>query len=789
MLVHRSVSLSTSVAVALVSMVAGAGCTFAPSGQAAPGADGSTVADAGAGEGARQPGPGGPGDAQAMDSRCSGQPEGAACDDGDACTQIDECRGGRCVGAMPRQCAKPGQCRLAGTCEAATGECVYPPVPNGRACDDGSECTARDRCQDGQCRGDVQRPWAVRCSAGICFTEVAQQSGIDWQAHATAGRYLGAGAAFIDYNGDQAMDLLLGSETSSPVLYRNLGNGTFEDVTVAVGLPALSSELAFSGFAAADYDNDGYVDLFYATAAGGRLFRNRGGAMFVEVTEQAGILGGRWSIGAAFADYDGDGDLDLYVGNYIDKEGAPAKAAANQLYRNDGDGTFTDVAGELMVAGAGATRAVAWTHTDDDRWPDLLVCNDRGQFAEPNRLYRNHAGQFVDVSAAEGAELQVFCAGIAAGDYDRDGDFDYYFTSLGRNVLLRNDLDKQRFIDVTTAAQAELAQDACYPDRLAAGWGVGFQDFDRDGWLDLFVANGHVPADDSLRTAERSRNALLRHSGHLLRFDDVTVSAGLADDGIGRGVAFADYDSDGDVDILQVNLVGRPRLWRNDSPGRGHYLTVQLTGRQSNRHGIGARLSLEAGQFALVREVSTAVGYASASSPAVHFGLGRAEPRSLVVRWPSGIRQRLLHLEPDVAVNVVEPAVTIEGDEIRYQADDSGVSVVVPLRNRTGAPVTAYLRALTMLSTRATQPRPTPPAGGSDHARVAGTDQPAAQQAAPPEVPVSISLDADETAQVTISLPGQRLARAGAFTVPLFIISVHDAGGGLDEAVVMLQAE
>ena len=614
-------------------------------------------------------------------SGCSNPPksDGASCDDGDACTIVATCEGGACAASVTVQCPlSPSACLANGQCDAASGECFFPPMADGTGCNDQNTCTTADACVAGQCAGTRIPPAVQPCAEGVCFTAVTSTVGITFTSTATM--MMGAGAAFLDYDGDGMLDIALGSEGLGVRIFRNLG-GTFVDVSAAVGITALPPGDLFMGFAVADYDNDGDDDLYFVVHGANRLYRNDLG-VFVDVTAAMGVGDPRWSTGAAFGDYDGDGDLDLYVGNYVQVPNFPSHGPfPNTLYRNDG-ATFTDVSVAAGVAGAGTTLSVSWTDFDGDGDADLFVCNDFGAFVEPNQLYRNDGGVFVEVSQAMNFDIGIFCMGIAASDYDGDLDLDYYFSNLGRNVLLRN--DGTQFVDVTVPTGTALATDMCRAPLLTTSWGAGFQDFDQDGVEELYVSNGHIPAAGPIANAEDSPNSLLARGAP---YRDISVSAGVDDRQVGRGVAFGDYDNDGDIDVLQANVVGDAILLRNDSPNTGGFLGVDLVGRSSNRDGFGARLEARTGAVTQVREANANYGYESSSHKRVHFG-GVTVVDELVVRWPSGVPQTLFDVPGGMAVLMVEPAVTATITSAPPASPGQTITVVAELVNHTDAAVT-----------------------------------------------------------------------------------------------------
>ncbi|MEW6750448.1 MAG: CRTAC1 family protein [Candidatus Latescibacterota bacterium] len=490
----------------------------------------------------------------------------------------------------------------------------------------------------------------------------------------------GGGIGLLDYDGDGLLDLYVinGSTFERPLpdpppsdrLYRNEGDGRFRDVTAAAGLGDTSWGM---GCAAADYDNDGDQDLFVTNYGRNRLYRNRGDGRFEDATAQAGLAGSpRWNTGAAFGDYDKDGDLDLYVASYVrfDPDVRPDNMPyqmwkgmkifhgpkaydgdTDQLYRNEGNGTYTDVTARVPAIAGTALRGFqcVFGDVDDDGDLDLYVAND----SDPNSLYRNDGGGlFADCSFASGAAYSEDGAaqagmGVAWGDYDGDGHPDLFVTHFSEdyNTLYRND-GRAVFTDASYATGvAEVSMPF-------VSWGTGFHDFDNDGDLDLFVANGHVyPIIDQydVGTSYAQRSLVLQNdgTGHFTEIGE-RLGPDMAVRKVSRGAAFGDIDNDGDVDVAVLNVDDTPTLLRNDGGNRGHWLEVTTVGTQSNRDGIGARLRLRAGGRTQVRDVLGSYSFLSTSQLRVHFGLGEAQwVESLQIRWPSGSVQELRDLAAD----------------------------------------------------------------------------------------------------------------------------------------------
>ena len=684
--------------------------------------------------------------------------EGFTCDDNSRCTLRDMCVNGTCVGGEPVVCEASDQCHAVGQCDPVTGDCSEPALANGAMCDDRSVCTRTDECQIGACVGlDPVVFSGTHCEDGICFTDTTTAAGITWTSSTTL-VFMGAGAGFLDYDSDGWPDILLGTETSAPVLYRNRADGTFEDVSSIVGFPQFGFPTWLMGFSVADYDNDGDPDIYLVAEGPNYLLRNDDG-MFTDVTATASVGDAQWSSGAAFADFDHDGDLDLYVGNYIRAQSYPFHGPdANTLYQNNGDGTFTDVTAQLGVGGAGTTLAVSWSDFDGDGWVDLLVCNDFGAFVQPNQLYRNSSGTFTEVSQALGFDIAIYCMGITAGDWDRDLDFDYYFSNLGRNVFLEN-TGPTGFADRTSTVSTTLTRDPCFTDLFTTSWGVGFHDFDSDSWIDLYVSNGYVPADDSILNARHSTNTVFKHQGPSLTFADISQSAGVDNGFIGRGVAFADYDRDGDVDILQSNIDGPPVLLRNDSPNQGRSLTVRTVGRGgegSNVDGLHVRLQVDLPNASLIRESNRNYSFESASDPRVHFGLGSATsvPR-LRLAWPSGRTQRLVAIPADSDLTVMEPLATITSTSVPpVVPQDSMMVVALGLQAHVSTQVDIAISVDLSI-------------GGTSVAGSGG----------------GFPLSGSTTTDLTIVVPAGLVTEA---TPARIVISVSDATGGLDQRAVDL---
>lgn len=489
-----------------------------------------------------------------------------------------------------------------------------------------------------------------------------------------------AGVALFDYDGDGRLDIyavngatMPGLDKSDPRhhnrLFRNRGGFAFEDVTARAGVAGKGYDM---GAATGDYDGDGHVDLFVAGLRGNVLFRNRGDGTFEDATSRAGLAGrdpeygSLWGVGGAFLDYDRDGDLDLFVSNYCvwdpgtepicNRAEAPDychpdgyKGLPNSLYRNEGNGTFTDVSAAAGIRGhIGKGMGLGVADFDDDGWPDVFVSNDNVR----GFLFHNRGGRtFEEVGLKSGIAYtergdEVSGMGADARDVDNDGRPDVFQTALdGETMPLFLNLGGLAFEDRTAAAGLVA------PTLATTGWSNGIVDFDNDGWRDLFVAGGGVvaPDGDFGHRAARS-SSVFRNLGNG-RFADVSASAGEAfanARAVHRGAAFGDLDDDGRVDVVVTALEAPMEVWRNVSPGSHHWLSVRAVGSGSNRDGVGAKIRVTTASGVQHAHVNTAVGYSSASDRRVHFGLGahgRAE--ELRIQWPGGRVQILRDVAGD----------------------------------------------------------------------------------------------------------------------------------------------
>jgi hypothetical protein len=504
-----------------------------------------------------------------------------------------------------------------------------------------------------------------------------------------------SGIALLDYDGDGRLDIYVvngatvpGLDKTDPKfhnrLFRNRGGLAFEDVTEKAGVAGKGYEL---GVAAADYDNDGDTDLFVAGLRANVLYRNEGDGTFADATAKAGLAardpdyGTLWAVGAAFFDYDKDGWLDLFVSNYCvwdpatepicNRPEAPDychpdgyKGLPNSLYRNTGDGTFSDVSVATGIrAHVGKGMGIGLADFDDDGWLDLFVSNDNW----PAFLFHNQKGRrFEEVALASGVAYteigkEISGMGADARDFDNDGRSDLFQTALdGETMPLFRNRGSMAFEDWTGPAGLVA------PTLANTGWSNGIVDFNNDGWKDLFVAGGGVvhPKGDFAERAPRANTVYVNLKNG--KFLDASAGAGpefASRKAVHRGAAFGDLDDDGRVDAVVSALEAPLEIWRNVSPAPNHWLLVKAVGTKSNRDSVGARLRLTGASGVQHSHVNTAVGYGCASDRRVHFGLGPdSAVKELRVEWPSGAIQTLRDVPADRIITVREDEANIPTD-------------------------------------------------------------------------------------------------------------------------------
>jgi len=495
---------------------------------------------------------------------------------------------------------------------------------------------------------------------------------------------MSGGVALFDCDNDGKLDIAVVNDSAldhyrknggDPLvtLYHQDAGFKFSDITQAAGLTRKGWGM---GISIADYDNDGLLDMYITGYGGNVLYHNLGGCKFEDVTEKAGLAVGGFSTGSAWADYDRDGRVDLFVSRYIHSDvatlgnittnykGLPVEAPwgmhgeSDFLFHNRGDGTFEDVSKKAGVSdpegrlGLGAV----WGDYDNDGWPDLYVAND----TEPNYLYHNkHDGTFEDVALMSGAAVSgegkaMGSMGVDFADFDRDGKLDIVVTTFAyQPIELHRNSGPNEFTDVTWTAKTGL------PTFRWVKWGIGFEDFDNDGWLDLMVAGGHIyTAIDTLPGEPGYKEPLLlfRNNGKS-EFEEMANSSGLNDEALQsrRGIAFGDLNNDGNVDAVVFNQNQPPSIFLNDTRNENHRVLFKLVGRESNRAAIGARVAVYAGGAPRIGEVRAGGSYLSQNDLRLHFGLG-SEPRmsKVEIAWPSGKHEVITDVAADAIYTIVE---------------------------------------------------------------------------------------------------------------------------------------
>ena len=546
------------------------------------------------------------------------------------------------------------------------------------------------------------------------FVDVAESAGLNkvmCYGEGSEATYIteimGGGCAFFDYDNDGWMDIfILGGRRLASVppgasnrLYHNNRDGTFTDMTKEAGL--LDAGWAV-GVCVGDYNNDGFEDLFVTYYGQNRLYRNNGNRTFTDVTAQSGLASSaiRFGSGCTFVDYNRDGWLDLFVANYADVdlakmpkpsldlpncnfEGVPVNCGpsglplpTHALYRNNRDGTFTDVSRESGVAAMRGSYGltVCAFDADEDGWPDIFVACD----STPSLLLmNNHDGTFREEALLRGVALsedgkEMAGMGVGIGDYDCDGRLDIARTHYMNQAsgLYRN-LGKGEFEDVT--AQAGLIH-----ERRFVSWGAGLVDLDNDGYPDFFLVTGQVypELERTLpKYPRRGPRIVFRNQGNgsFVELDDTSEPA-IASRHVSRGCAFGDFDNDGDLDIVIMNQNESPSLLRNDAPPENHWIKVRLQGTKSNRSAIGARVVIRSGNKIQVQEVMSQSSYVSSNDPRLHFGLGAAGSVDIEVRWPLGLLESHKNVSTNQLITLREGSSEIKAEGLAPSVRIAGPS-------------------------------------------------------------------------------------------------------------------
>jgi enediyne biosynthesis protein E4 len=549
-------------------------------------------------------------------------------------------------------------------------------------------------------------PASPAATAPVTFVDVAREAGLNapnvWGA-ADHKRYIieakGSGLAFFDYDHDGWLDIYLTNGThldanwppgKAPTshLYKNNRDGTFTDVTERSGLGRTGWQ---TGVCVGDYDNDGWDDLFCCFWGHNILFHNNGDGTFTDVTRKAGVYDEkfRWGAGCTWLDYDRDGNLDLFLCNYIKLD--PAKAPApddpptcqwkgipvmcgprglpadtNVLYHNNGDGTFTDVSEKsgIMKPGPRYSITAVSCDFDNDGWPDIYVAVD----SQPSILFHNnHDGTFTDIAVIAGCAYsenghEQAGMGVAVGDYDCDGWLDIFKTNFADDTcnLYHNNGDGT-FTDVTFSSGIGI-------NNQYVAWGCGFLDYDNDGWPDLMQINGHVyPEIESRDIGQTFKNPrlLYKNLGNG-KFKDVSQAGpGISERFSSRGAAFGDYDNDGDIDALILNMNDLPSLLRNDGGNLQNWIKIKLIGTKCNRTAIGVRVRVVTGNHAQMNEVHSGTSVMSQSDLRLHFGLGKAQTVDVIeVKWPTTQKiERFTQVKVNQILTIREGSGMVEADK------------------------------------------------------------------------------------------------------------------------------
>jgi hypothetical protein len=554
-----------------------------------------------------------------------------------------------------------------------------------------SQPSGGSRPQSASSSKTVKEPDAAPQSQ-ISFEDLIERSGIRFQLKnsITPQRYsietMLGGVAVFDYNNDGLLDIFFTNGAAIPSLektdpsywnrlYRNNGDGTFTDVTEQAGVKGVGYSM---GVAAGDYDNDGFVDLYIAGVNRNQLLHNNGDGTFTDVTDKAGVSGtipgyGKpWAVAAGWFDSTNSGHLDLIVINYLDYNIANAKLCSignartycapgnfkgtpNILYKNNGDGTFSDVSLSSHIGRyAGKGMGLAFADYDNDGFTDVFVSND----TSPNFLMHNNGdGTFKDVALEQGVAYTAngsVVAGMGADfrDLNNDGLPEIFHTAMFGDTFPLYKNTGTQFDDVT-----DVSGMTAFSHRMTA-WSTGAFDFDNDGWKDLFVAGGAI-LDNELEVLHRPAlqpDGLLRNNGNLT-FTDVSATAGIAflSPRLHRGAAFGSFNNDGKIDVVVSTINDKPQLLMNGTATGNHWIILNLVGTKDNRDGLGTRVKIVTAEGVQYNHATTAVGYSSSSDKRVYFGLGKAAAIDRIeLCWPTGVRQVLTNVKADQVLTVVE---------------------------------------------------------------------------------------------------------------------------------------
>ncbi|MBN2802845.1 MAG: CRTAC1 family protein [Deltaproteobacteria bacterium] len=615
--------------------------------------------------------------------------KGTLCDDDNLCTKSDACDQGVCVGSNPVVCQSGSiLCRDNIRCDPGTGECFGDIQADGTSCNDGDFCTSSAECKSGVCERVAERVCTASdatcfsggscdevgeycvedllftgssCTEGACFADISATSGITWRSADSSTILSPVGGAVLDYDNDGYMDIVIAGEGGNIARFHNNGDSTFDFVISEDAFGTLINNDTITGVAAADVDNDGDTDLYVLTKNANILLINNAGAFAVSANSGCEGGAGEYSTSASFGDYNNDGWLDLYVTN-ISAGGLLNAPVTDRLFLADGDGTFTDVTATALPASNGFAMDSRWSDVDGDGFIDLQICNDlkTGVTSQASKVLLNQAG----VSFAAMSVTSVNnkgCLSMASGDYNNDGLPDVYRGQKGDNLLMEAELltdtdsdttvvpDSYDYTDATTASGSGAGEYAC-TSKLLAARSVIFEDFNNDGWIDIYAANGDYQGD--LTVEQNSGNILLLNDG-TGGFTDVSLSAGVADTRDARGVLTADIDNDGDVDLIVLNYNAEPVVYKNSATSVA-WMAVDLEGTTSNKDGYGAVVEVSSFSGIQTKELQNSCGPGTTCDNRLFFGLGTDVSATITVYWPSGTTQTLNSQAANTTHTIIE---------------------------------------------------------------------------------------------------------------------------------------
>ncbi len=484
---------------------------------------------------------------------------------------------------------------------------------------------------------------------------------------------MGGGLAFFDYNNDGLEDIYYTGGADTDKLYKNLGNGLFKDVSSQSGILSITMDFMTAGVVNADINNDNCEDIFvtvFDEFQNNLLFLNNCDGTFTEISNAANIIETAKSVSATFIDINNDGFIDIYVGNYIDESsfifdnngeviGFDHTCFPNFLYKNNGDNTFTEMAFDYGVNDTGCALAVIASDFDQDGDTDIYIANDFGEFITPNILYENkiESQSFVKVPDSLGLNVEIYAMGIAIADFDNDLDLDFYITNLGKNVLLENNngifSDKAEVMGAMDEFAAEGSR--------STGWGTFFFDYQNDGYLDIFNANGFIGAADFLNTTSFDPNTILK-SNSALNFTDESDALNINSTLINRGAAYADFDNDGDLDFSVVTVKSSAtadatniHFYENKIDNNNTWLQVDLEGTITNKTAYGTQVLVYTNEHIYMQELISGGTHASQNSQILHFGLGTSTKiDSIKIKWPLSQLQTFFNIPIKKRIAIIE---------------------------------------------------------------------------------------------------------------------------------------